>query len=253
MNDGTLGRSAAALVIAIGIHAIPLALIDIPEPLSPAPQQSLSIQIGHRRVRPPIGDSVGEEPTISETTATPDNAAAATVARETEAAPEAVPPVPSAAPSAPEVPTLPESGRTPEPAPAPPSAAESPARDPAGPAAAAAPNAPDNPPSAVRGAAAAGAAPSPAEPLPEVAARRTPPPAYPESARREGRSGTVEIELLLDRRGRVQSAEVVDSSGHSDLDEAALAAVRRWLFERGQDDRRTRRRFEFRLESAYTP
>jgi len=233
MTDGTLGRSAAALVIAIVIHAIPLVLIDIPEPLSPAPQQSLSIQIRHRRVQPPVGEPVREERAISENTASTDHATAAAVAREAEAVPEAVSAAPSTAPSA-EVPALDESGATPEPAPVPTSAA-------------------DNPPAAVHGTPAAAEALSPAESLPEITARRTPPPSYPESARREGRSGTVEVELLLDRRGRVQSAEVVVSSGHSDLDEAALAAVRRWRFERGRDDRRTRRRFEFRLESAYTP
>ncbi len=90
-----------------------------------------------------------------------------------------------------------------------------------------------------------GAAPA----IAEIPTRRTPPPTYPERARRAGHEGIVELEVLVDDRGRVQEAIVVSSSGFESLDDAARAAVVRWRFERGDKDRRTRRRFEFRLEN----
>jgi protein TonB len=45
-------------------------------------------------------------------------------------------------------------------------------------------------------------------------------------ARRRGLSGTVELEILIDSSGRVGEVEVVRSSSHALLDEAALDAVR---------------------------
>ena len=50
---------------------------------------------------------------------------------------------------------------------------------------------------------------------------------YPLAARRQGLSGTVEIDVTIDADGRVRSAEVVASSSHSVLDEAAADAVKR--------------------------
>jgi protein TonB len=50
--------------------------------------------------------------------------------------------------------------------------------------------------------------------------------AYPQSARRRGVSGTVEIDVLIDPSGSVKSATVTASSSHAVLDEAALEAVR---------------------------
>lgn len=58
-----------------------------------------------------------------------------------------------------------------------------------------------------------------------------PPPSYPAAARRAGRTGSVTCRLVVDRDGVVVSVEVVSSSGHADLDEAARKALAKWRFE----------------------
>jgi protein TonB len=50
---------------------------------------------------------------------------------------------------------------------------------------------------------------------------------YPLAARRQGLSGRVELEVLLDAKGRVRAVSLVTSSAHALLDEAAIEAVRR--------------------------
>jgi protein TonB len=50
---------------------------------------------------------------------------------------------------------------------------------------------------------------------------------YPLAARRQGLSGRVELEVLLDPAGRVRTVTLVTSSAHGLLDEAAIEAVRR--------------------------
>jgi len=50
--------------------------------------------------------------------------------------------------------------------------------------------------------------------------------AYPLAARRRGLAGQVELEVLIEPAGEVQSARVIASSSHPALDEAALQAVR---------------------------
>ena len=55
-------------------------------------------------------------------------------------------------------------------------------------------------------------------------------PDYPAIARRRGEEGTVTLLLMLEGGG-VSSVSVEKSSGFSTLDEAAVAAVRRWRFE----------------------
>jgi len=56
-------------------------------------------------------------------------------------------------------------------------------------------------------------------------------PRYPDTARREGLSGTAHVSLVVDETGGIRSVEIARSSGHADLDEAALAAAREWTFE----------------------
>ena len=60
------------------------------------------------------------------------------------------------------------------------------------------------------------------------------PPPYPSLARRQGYAGTVTLEVLVDRRGRVSDLRVFSSSGYTLLDKAALAAVKNYLFEPGR-------------------
>ena len=64
--------------------------------------------------------------------------------------------------------------------------------------------------------------------------RENPPPSYPEQARRRRLEGTVVLEALVGGKGKVDDLTVHASSGHQLLDEAALRAVRDWLFEPGQ-------------------
>lgn len=59
------------------------------------------------------------------------------------------------------------------------------------------------------------------------------PPDYPARARRNGWQGTVLLVVRCGAAGEVVAVEVISSSGHPLLDEAALAAVRRWQFSGG--------------------
>jgi TonB family protein len=58
----------------------------------------------------------------------------------------------------------------------------------------------------------------------------TPRPGYPESARREGREGSVLLRVLIDDQGRSKEVEVNRSSGSDALDRAAAEAIKRWRF-----------------------
>jgi TonB family protein len=69
---------------------------------------------------------------------------------------------------------------------------------------------------------------------------------------RSGAAGVVWIEMRLDPEGLVQDALVVTGSGNPALDEAALAAARRWRFDPLALERAgTRRcRYRFRIDST---
>ena len=60
-----------------------------------------------------------------------------------------------------------------------------------------------------------------------------PRPRYPKRAKRRGYEGTVVLEVLVDRSGRVKELRILTSSGHPVLDSAALKSVNGWLFEPG--------------------
>jgi len=62
-----------------------------------------------------------------------------------------------------------------------------------------------------------------------------PPPQYPSQAVRDRLQGTVLLRLFVDSTGRVEDVEVVESSGHAMLDDAAMEAVKKWT---GQPARR---------------
>ena len=57
-----------------------------------------------------------------------------------------------------------------------------------------------------------------------------PAPDYPRMARRRGLEGSCLIEVLMDTRGDVITLALKQSTGHSVLDQAALAAVKSWKF-----------------------
>lgn len=67
-------------------------------------------------------------------------------------------------------------------------------------------------------------------PLYRAAYLDNPRPAYPLAARRRGLEGTVHIDVLVSRDGVAREIRVKTTSGTNDLDESALAAVRRWRF-----------------------
>lgn len=60
--------------------------------------------------------------------------------------------------------------------------------------------------------------------------RLNPKPHYPQVAKRRGYEGTVLLKVLVSRTGRAAVVEVASSSGYGVLDEAALLAVKQWLF-----------------------
>ena len=66
---------------------------------------------------------------------------------------------------------------------------------------------------------------------------QSPPPSYPEIARRENQQGTVLLRVLVEADGSVARVEIAQSSGFDALDRAAADIVRsRWRFVAGQRD-----------------
>ena len=76
--------------------------------------------------------------------------------------------------------------------------------------------------------------PDPVEARP--APLHNPSPRYPRLAQERNIEGTVKLELTVAATGEVLSAVVIQSSGSSLLDKAALAAVDEWRFEPGTRD-----------------
>ena len=64
--------------------------------------------------------------------------------------------------------------------------------------------------------------------------RGNPLPRYPRAARRHGLEGTLVLRVAVDEAGRPGRLEVIESSGHSMLDRAAMEAVSRWHFRPGR-------------------
>lgn len=61
------------------------------------------------------------------------------------------------------------------------------------------------------------------------------PPVYPLSARKEQRQGQVDLLYRVAKDGRVAEVQVAKSSGHPDLDEAAVKAIAKFKFVPGQE------------------
>ncbi len=51
-------------------------------------------------------------------------------------------------------------------------------------------------------------------------------PDYPDAAQRRGEAGTAIVRFVVDVDGRIESAQIVRSSGYARLDNAALDALR---------------------------
>lgn len=68
-------------------------------------------------------------------------------------------------------------------------------------------------------------------PMQELKATNRVEPTYPAVSRRMGEEGQVQLRVLVDPQGRPQQVNVDRTSGHSRLDQAAIAAVKRWRFQ----------------------
>lgn len=67
---------------------------------------------------------------------------------------------------------------------------------------------------------------------------RNPPPDYPRRARQLGFEGTVLLDVAVNAQGGVDAVAVAASSGYAMLDEAALGAVRHWIFKPARQEGR---------------
>ncbi len=61
-------------------------------------------------------------------------------------------------------------------------------------------------------------------------------PVYPAGALKDKRTGTVSLGFLVDADGKLVSSKVNESSGHPDLDDAALEGIKLCKFEAATQD-----------------
>lgn len=73
---------------------------------------------------------------------------------------------------------------------------------------------------------------TPAFPHQVLKALRTPAPEYPEEARWEKRTGLATLGFRIESDGSVAEVMLLNSSGHADLDAAAMDSLRHWRFVR---------------------
>jgi periplasmic protein TonB len=60
------------------------------------------------------------------------------------------------------------------------------------------------------------------------------PPEYPRGAERRSLEGTVDLSFVVDADGKVASVEVKGASIPGVFDKAAISALEKWVFEKGQ-------------------
>ncbi|OED50540.1 hypothetical protein ACH42_00930 [Endozoicomonas sp. (ex Bugula neritina AB1)] len=65
----------------------------------------------------------------------------------------------------------------------------------------------------------------------EPAIRSWKEPRYPKNARRRNQQGVVMLDVVVDEEGNPETINILESSGFSALDKAAIASVERWAFE----------------------
>ncbi len=80
-------------------------------------------------------------------------------------------------------------------------------------------------------------------------------PEYPPASRRAGEQGTAVFNVLVDANGHPQDVKVQTSSGYDRLDQAAMQAIHRWLFNAAVRDSQkvtawTTVRVTFRLQNG---
>jgi protein TonB len=99
---------------------------------------------------------------------------------------------------------------------------------------------------------------SPAPPVTETAnmtVSRRVDPVYPAGSRRDGEQGSGMFRVLVDEKGRPMDVQVLKTTGFPRLDEAALAAIRKWAFKPAIQNSQpvqswTRVAVSFKLENA---
>lgn len=78
--------------------------------------------------------------------------------------------------------------------------------------------------------------------------RYAPAPDYPEEARWEERTGVTTLGFHISAEGAAQEISVLVSSGHEDLDSAAISSLRSWRFANGHASTWFRYTFHFNIE-----
>lgn len=73
----------------------------------------------------------------------------------------------------------------------------------------------------------------------------TPQPSYPQEALRNGVTGSVEVEFLVNRDGTVSDVRVVKSNPRGTFDRGVLGTVKKWQFQPLDEARTVRRNFNF--------
>ena len=63
-----------------------------------------------------------------------------------------------------------------------------------------------------------------------------PEPRYPRMAKKRGYEGTVLLNVLVSKEGRVKNLWIFESCGYNILDNAAMEAVKDWIFKPGTED-----------------
>jgi TonB family protein len=72
----------------------------------------------------------------------------------------------------------------------------------------------------------------------KVSCLECPKPDYPDSAREREVEGKVKVAVDIDADGNVIDVKVANSSGHTDLDEAALEKAKEWKFDKSKSGRK---------------
>ncbi len=208
-------RTLAALAIALGVHGL-LLVADLPpirkKPLRPPVPRVITMTLGYRQPeKPPVETREIEPPK--------------------PVLPESIPLAPQQvepAPKEPERKVPPRKKRVRRPAPRPKTPAQSEAL--------VVPREPVSPPPELAKPVDRGSETEVKTVMEEAKPlyRLNRPPPYPRVARRRGYEGTVVLEVLVNRKGRVGELRVFSSSGYTLLDKAAMAAVEDWLFEPGR-------------------
>ena len=77
-------------------------------------------------------------------------------------------------------------------------------------------------------------------------------PEYPLIAIKKNWTGDVVVRIFIQRQGTIERLEVIKSSGHNQLDESALKAVRTWAFEQSEQNMVVDYPIKFVLDDSFS-